>query len=331
MIVNRRMRLLAGIAMSGMATACSGQSSSTVPTVAQLSQQVRSAAAARAGTTILPAWLRPPSQARSTQRGSISPDARHRPLLYVANFNQSKVEIYRAVGTNQSPIGAITTGLSGPEGMAVNKRGALFVTNTANNTVTVYPRGTTQPSRTYSQGLNGPAGVVVGGDGTVYVSNLYGNDVVAYLHGSTSPGRTYSALNFPIAVTLDAQNNLYVTDGDGVEEYLSGSTMKMNLGIRLATASGIVIDAQDNLVVANQMPAGIYVYPQGQTQPSEVFGQEGDPNPIAFLHDRSMLFAGEPLSNTVNVYSYPSGTKVNAITNGVAFPAGVAVSPAAPL
>ncbi len=266
---------------------------------------------------------------RTLGSGWLSPAARGKELLFVANFNNNVVEIYSAKGSNQAPIGQITDGLDGPEGMAVAAK-HLYVTNTASNTVTVYRVGKTTVTKTYSSGLDGPAGVAVGTDGTVYVANLFGNDVVAYAKGSMTPTSTYSGLGFPIGVTLDAKNNLYVTDSSGVEEFPPGSTNGKNLGISLAEASGIAIDKKRNIVVANQMPAGVYVYPQGSTQASKIFGQEGDPNPIAFLTNRKQLFVGEPLSNTINVYAYPSGKMVNAITNGVAFPAGVAISPQAP-
>jgi hypothetical protein len=280
-------------------------------------------------TTVVPSAFRFPARVQAGQ-GWVLPDASPKPLLYVANYNSNAVMIYNAVGHNQAPIGKITNGISGPEGMAVDRLGRLFVTNTSNNTVTVYRRGGINPVKTYSSGLNGPAGVVIGNDKTVYVSNLYGNNVDAYAGGSLTPTTIYTGLNFPIAVTLDASNNLYVTNGSGITKFPSGSTHGTNLGIVLQNPSGIAIDRRANIVVANQMPAGIYVYPPGATQPKLVFGKEGDPNPIAFLGNVKRLFAGEPLSNTVNVYAYPTGAKVNAITNGVNFPAGVAVDPAAP-
>jgi sugar lactone lactonase YvrE len=328
MPVTPRVRFLVG-AFIVLAGGCSGNTASlTVPPASQPQPAGVAAQAGTRATTIVPAWTKLSPQ-RAQGPGWISPAAHGQALLYVANYNAGVVEIYMAQGKNQSPVGQITSGLAGPEGMAVAK-GFLYVTNTSNNTVTVYHVGKTTPSKTYSQGLNAPAGVVVGTDGTVYVSNLFGNNVVAYAHGSKSPTSTYSGLNFPIAVTLDAKNNLYVTFSGGIEEFPSGSTSGTNLGISLQNASGIAIDTQDNIVVANQMPPAVYVYPQGATQPSMTFGQEGDPNPIAFLKSRKQLFVGEPLSNTVNVYAYPSGKKINSVTNGVNFPAGVAVSPKAP-
>lgn len=316
MLPASRVQVLGGLSGLLLATACSGNFSAA-PT-SSLPQS----------TTVLPAGMRLVPH-RTFGSGWLSPAARGKELLFVANFNNNVVEIYSAKGSNQAPIGQITDGLDGPEGMAVAAK-HLYVTNTASNTVTVYRIGKKTAAKTYSSGLNGPDGIVVGTDGTVYVANLNTNDVVAYAKGSMTPTSTYSDLDFPIGVALDAQNNLYVSYGGGVEEFPPGSTKGKNLGISLPIASGIAIDKKENIVVANQMPAAIYVYPQGSTQPSKTFGQEGDPNPIAFLTNRKQLFVGEPLSNTINVYAYPSGKKVNAITNGVAFPAGVAISPQAP-
>ena len=303
-----------------------------IMSAALVTVHARPAGAVMRGSTLVPqTWMMRRSYLWR-HPGWISPDAAGKALLYVANYNASNVQIYDAVGKNQSPIGSITNGLSGPEGMAVDKHRNLYVTNTSNNTVTVYKFGQTSPYKTYSAGLNGPAGAVVGDDGTVYVSNLYGNDVVAYAKGKKHPTTTYTGLNFPIAVTLDSSNDLFVTNSGAQDiiEYLAGSTTPMNTGISLPIPSGIEIDQAGNIVVADQNPPGIYVYPPGQTNPSKVFGQEGDPNPIAFLSSEKLLFVGEPLTPAVNVYTYPKGRKVNVITNSVTFPAGVAVSPKNP-
>ncbi|MBV9648458.1 MAG: hypothetical protein JO043_13405 [Candidatus Eremiobacteraeota bacterium] len=298
-----------------------------------LSVHSHSGASAFRGTTYLQRTWTTHQVIQPSRQGWISPAASGKALLYVANYQSpGNVEIYDAIGRNQSPIGQITAGLDGPEGMAVDLHRRLYVTNTNNNTVTVYKPGQTTPFKTYSQGMDGPAGAVVGNDGTLYVADLYSNNVVAFAHGSKVPTTIYTGLNFPIGVTLDASNNLYVTNSGSQDiiEFLSGSTQGMNLGITLQIPSGIAIDMNGDLVIANQSPAGIYVYPPGKTNPSEVFGQEGDPNPIAFLKNEKLLFVGEPLTPAVNVYAYPSGKKVNTITNGVVFPAGVAVSPRAP-
>jgi hypothetical protein len=260
------------------------------------------------------------------ERAFLSPEAKAgKNLLYVSSYNEGYVKIYSTKGTNQAPIGTITSGLNGPEGMAVDRNLNLYVTNTGNNTITVYAPGQTTPSATYSQGLNEPAGVAVGDDGTVYGANLAGT-VVEYAKGSMSPERTLQVGDLPIDVTLDKANNLYVTYGDGVEEFAPGSTTGTNLGIRIDSPGGVQIDKSGNIVVANQTLPGVEVFAQGSTSPSQTFAQTGDPNPIRFDKKAKNLYVGDPLSNIVDVYAYPSGTLANTISNGVNFDAGVAVS-----
>jgi DNA-binding beta-propeller fold protein YncE len=262
----------------------------------------------------------------------LSREARGKELLYVADDGNNTITIYQAVGKNQAPVGQITSGIDGPEGLAFANR-HLYVTNTGNNTVTVYRLGHVTPSKTYSQDLAAPAGVAVGDDGTVYVTNLDGSDsVVAYAKGSTTPTRIYQGLELPIAPALDRENDLYVTYISGVEEYPPASTNGRNLGLDISNLGGIAIDASDNLIVAQQIsPPEIKVFPQGATEPSKVFGQEDDPNPLTFLKSEKKIFVGEPLSNVVNVYAYPGGKSINAISNEVNLPQGLAVSPSAPL
>jgi hypothetical protein len=312
------------IVLGGALAGCggAGTSSATVPST----QPASSAATVpmREGTTYgVSALLH---RAGSTHRAWMSPEAKSgKNLLYVSSYNEGYVDIYKSKGSNQSPMGTITSGLNGPEGMAVDKKLNLYVTNTGNNTVTVYAPGSLTPSATYSSGLSEPAGVTVGNDGTVYVSNL-DNSVVEYPPGKMTPSITIS-INFPIAVALDPSNNLYISYLGGVEEVPPGSSTGTNLGITLDAPGGIAIDKQDDIVVADQTLPGVKVYPQGSTQPSSTFATVDDPNPIAFNKKASQLFIGDPTHNVVQVYSYPGETLVNTITTGVNFDAGVAVSP----
>ena len=86
--------------------------------------------------------------------GWLSPEARKSSLIYVANGSQ--VLIFPEKGELQTPIGMITSGVDGAYGLFVDKDGNLYVANGGNGTVTVYPRGATSPSQTYSQGLSYP-------------------------------------------------------------------------------------------------------------------------------------------------------------------------------
>jgi sugar lactone lactonase YvrE len=113
----------------------------------------------------------------------------------------------------------------------------------------------------------------------------------------------------------------------GVEEYAPGSTTGTELNIPIHAPGGIQIDGGGNLIVANPTLPAAEVFPQGATQPSMTFAQTTNPDPIRFDKKAKNLYVGDPDVETVNVYAYPSGTLVDTISNGVSFPAGVAVAP----
>jgi sugar lactone lactonase YvrE len=324
----RRSAGCAAVALPLFLAACSGASAPPAATsqlpMTQAQARAQTHIAQRLGSTVVASMRLPSGPAPHAWLSERAKSGKN--LLYVSAFNSNYVDIYDTKGSNQAPIGTITAGLSGPEGMAVDKSLNLYVTNTDNSTVTVYPPGSTSPTVTYSQGVNEPAGVCIGKDGTVYIVNLAGT-VAEYAKGSTSPERTLNLGNLPIDAALDTQNNLYVTFGDGVEEYAPGSTTGTNLDIPIENPGAIQLDNGANLVVANQTLPGVEVFAQGTHSPSNTFAQTGDPNPIRFDKKAKNLYVGDPLSNIVDVYAYPSGTLVNTISNGVSFDAGVAVSP----
>src|SRR5579862_7882769 len=80
-------------------------------------------------------------------------------IVYVADPNDSKVDLYNAV-TGKS-IGTITQGVSSPCGLAIDAHGTLYVSNIANNTITEYLHGRVKPSFTIKTGLSSNYGVAV--------------------------------------------------------------------------------------------------------------------------------------------------------------------------
>src|SRR5262249_2574045 len=114
------------------------------------------------GGSDLPAGI--PHSAPGSNK-AISPGMQTTNLLFVANRPSEPVEIY----DKRPPytlLGRITAGIRGPNGMAIDSAGDLFVANVDNQTVTEYPPGSFTPSRTYRRGdnqrLTNPLNVAVG-------------------------------------------------------------------------------------------------------------------------------------------------------------------------
>jgi hypothetical protein len=270
--------------------------------------------------------------------GWLSPEAKSgKALIYVSDFTNNDVEIYSASGSNQSPIGEITDGISGPEGNFVDAHGNLFVTNVSNQTVTMYPHGSTTWTLQYT-GFAYPTNVTAGANGMVYVDDLVGEKVVEFPKGKTRSKRTID-VTYPQGVALDSKNNLYVEYNTGshgggpatVDEYAPKSTKGTNLNLPIVWGAGDAIDGSSDVVVADQGSgsgnAAVYVFPPGATEPSQTINQGmEDPFRIAFDSKYKYLYVADPEVNKLLVYDYSSGTLVNSITSGLKSVYGVAVS-----
>jgi hypothetical protein len=268
--------------------------------------------------------------------GWLSPAAKKaKHLIYVADFTGNAVEIYSATGSDQSPIGQITDGISGPEGICVDDRGDLFVTDVTNQTVTMYPHGSTTYKRQYT-GFAYPTAVAAGKNGWVYVSDLVGEKVVEFPKNSTRSKVTID-ITYPQGVALDSKNNLYVEYNTGahgggpgdVDEFAPKSTKGDDLKLPIVWGAGDAIDGKSDVVVADQgsgSNAAVYVFPPGSTEPSETITQGmEDPFRIAFDKRFKHLYVADPEVNKLLVYDYSSGTLVNSITNGLKSVYGVAI------
>jgi hypothetical protein len=318
------------MAALALCAGCAGASSSSAPVPPAPSAGVERAARSH----VLTGQPQPLHRAG----GWLSPAAKSgKGLIYVSDFLNNDVEIYSATGSNQSPIGQITDGISGPEGSFVDKHGNLYVSNVTNQTVTMYPKGSTSYTIIYT-GFTYPTDVAVGANGVAYVSDLVGEKVVEFPYGKTRSKRTID-IEYPQGVATDLKNDLYVaynTGGHGagpgtVNEYAPKSTSGTNLNLPIVWAAGDAIDKKGDVVVADQgsgSNAAVYVFPPGSSTPSLTITQGmEDPFRIAFDKKFKHLYVADAEANVVLVYAYPSGTLVNTIGSGLKSAFGVAVSP----
>jgi hypothetical protein len=335
----------AGLASAVILSACSQQASSagSLLSATTTPAQMRGNSVAPisfVSDTVL-AKLRAPRNPLAGKSGWLSPAAKScKQQLFVSSYRLNYVSIYCVVGNrhNQAPIGEITDGINGPEGAVTDAKGNLYVTNTGGNSVTEYAAGTTSPSFTYSQELSAPAGVAVDAKQNVYVSNLGSGAVTVFPQGVNTPSSQLTGIPFPIDVALDTKGNLYVTSyttsfSNGIIlEYAAGSTQGTNLGVTVDGPGGITLDKAGDIVTADQRLPGVLVFPPGKTIASKTFAQTmNDPISVRFNRAESRVFVGDSIENDVNVYSYPAGTLVDTITDGVDGPEGVALYPAPPL
>jgi DNA-binding beta-propeller fold protein YncE len=276
-------------------------------------------------------------RARSVGSFSPSPSTAY---LYIADEYNSQIDIFPLKGQNQPQVGTITARIYLPYGLWFDRgTQSLYVANQSNNTVTVYPYGSTQPSLTYSQDLNRPLFPMVDRSGDLFVSNANDGTVVEYLAGSTS---VHEVLQTPgveaDGMAFDHHGNLYVAyrtcpSGAGsIEKFAPGSTHGHVIGMALSDPQGVSVDSHDNVVVdetgtANNRLHQIDVFPPGSKTASLVVQMPNGDLPIELVIDCedghfyvASLYAGTVLGAK---YPLPGQTlfvkdQVSAIVQGIA-------------
>lgn len=185
---------------------------------------------------------------------------------------------------------ALTTDMAGPTGLARDKSGRIYVTDSATNIVTVYPAdadGNVPPIAVIAgsnTGLASPTGITLDENEKIYVLNAAENfqSINAYPPLGTSTGILNEApvariagsktlLNYPYGIALDSQGNIYVANASGgravphepydvgsVTVYPAGSDgniapMAVISGSQtgLALPLGIAVDSEGNIYVGN--------------------------------------------------------------------------------
>jgi len=262
------------------------------------------------------------------------PAKKHRPILFVANLPDNEVVMFDPKTPNPSPEGSISDGMNYPVGVAVDKKGALYVANEGNSTITIYPAGQSSPSLTISTGLDSNYGVTVDSNGDVFATNLGNDTVVGYKAGATSPFETidFSNLGQPVGLAADSKDNVWVTcDSTNVIYVIpAGSSKPQNSNFSDVNGPiGISFGKHDVTYVANfgAKPSAIEIYTYGSTTPSgSITGGIEQNGPTFNAFTRSGIFFQVNQFDNVVGYKKGGASPFSTITS-ISNPVGIASSP----
>src|ERR1039457_1389444 len=162
-------------------------------------------------------------------------------------------------GAGSSLIGVVTTlvasGLSSPNGVAVDGPGNLYIADGSNNAVKEWSVSTQQVSTLVSSGLNAPTGVAVDAHGNVYIADSKNNAVKQW---SVATGQVTSlvstGLSSPIGVAVDSQGNVYFSDAghNAIKEWVAATKAVNSLvSTGLNIPLGVAVDIEGNVYFAD--------------------------------------------------------------------------------
>lgn len=275
--------------------------------------------------------------------------------LFVSDFAKSRILVFNAAMKNSQPTRTITSGISGPNGIAVDKSGNLWVANLYAQTVTEYAPNASTPKATLSSGMNQPYDVKVDAFGDVFVANVASgsstNFIVEYVPGVSIPVGTWPigqgmelsgiALDNPDA---GGGETILALEYSGNPDYgYTGGLLKCpTLGSQLicsqvpgytfgetggiAVAQSAVASKPLIFLAVDQYVPGYDMITQGQSTKQIVTG--GTPEFITLNSTRKDVFVADRFYGRVDEYTYPAGKLVTTFSSeGDGQLYGVATSP----
>jgi hypothetical protein len=235
--------------------------------------------------------LFPANEKNPTQSGSIT-DGINLPVnaavdshgtVYVANNGNSTVTEY-PLGQTSPSVTLSGVQLIYPNGIAINKKGTVYVTSGATVGqcyVLVYPKGSSSPS-VQINGFDLPVGLAIDKDGNLYVGDALQNVVWEVPKGSTTPSSlNLSGLSDPTGVAIDPANNLWVSNDQNntvLGFHLGDTSPFSTITAGLTGPYTLAFERSGKLFVGNSLhyPGNVAGFKKGATTPFESIGI---PNP----------------------------------------------------
>jgi len=209
--------------------------------------------------------------------------------VYVADPGKGKVLMYGVGSGASSTPSSVGTGLTSPTGVAVDGSGDVFIADSSTGSVYEVPFGQSEVTGTAPQsnptsqvtlasGL-GKTDLQLAVDGldNLYVADPSNGRVVrlSAISASTASnlGQSESTLTTgftsPSSVAVDANNNLYVIDGQNLFELKGGMGAPITLLNDLSSATGLAVDPSGAVYVSSTSGTTRIPYVSGALNPGE--------------------------------------------------------------
>jgi len=247
--------------------------------------------------------------------------------IYVADFNADTfgaLQTYTGTGTL---LASINSGFDGPQNIAVDGRGHVFLANFGENQILSFTKAL-HPYKAAIPVPGDPVGLALGPKGKLYVTLYPSGTVMTFDQNGTQVPPTIAGPGNVTYVAVDAHGKIYVTNsaGNTVTTYKpDGTPTTPTITAGLNGPGPVVVDSSGKIYVANDPssgPGSITTYnPDGtQTTPTIVVNEahgvavakngniyvtdDTDKTVVTFKAD------GSPTTPTITGFSEPTGIAV---------------------
>jgi sugar lactone lactonase YvrE len=237
------------------------------------------------------------------------------PVFIVSEINNSTLEEYGPDGTNLGLFAE--TGMSQPQGMALDAQGNLYVTNTPLNTVERFSPTGQDLGVFASTGLAWPTAIVADSSGNFYVSNYQSSSIEKFSANGTDLGMFANTYEPPWGLAFDGAGNLLVSmisSNEVIRFSPSGVLLGQFAMGNVSAPAGIAFDGSGNFYVANQGTGTVQKYAADGTSLGTFASGLNAPAGI-FFDQAGNLYVCCPNVGLVEKYS-PAGVDLGPFIQG---------------
>jgi sugar lactone lactonase YvrE len=209
------------------------------------------------------------------------------------------------------------TGLSGPNGAAVDSSGNLYIADTGNNRVVkIAPAGTQTLVSVAPLTLSFPLAVAVDVAGNLYVTDNGNNRVVKIPVGGGN-ATAFASVTTPDGLAVDANGNVFVADNeDGMIVKITSGGAASNFETGLADPVDVAVDVTGNVYMADGLLTSLVEFPAAGGSGSNVGSSLSNISGLAV--DRSgNVYVAESGEGAVVVEITPLGAQTTLATSGL--------------
>jgi sugar lactone lactonase YvrE len=219
------------------------------------------------------------------------------------------------------------TGLSTPNGAALDSSGNLYISDTGlNRVVKIDPTGNQTLVSTSPFTLSSPLGLAVDSVGNLYVCDE-GNGRVVKVPAGGGAATVLASVLTPEGAAVDPSGNVFVTDNeDGFIEKITSGGVSSIFEIGLTNPVDVAVDAAGNVYLADSSLSSIVKFPAGGGAGSNVGSSLAGISGVAV--DRSgNVYVSENAVGAVIVEISAVGVQSTLATSGLAAATHLAVDP----